>query len=223
MKVLITSGGTEEPIDGVRYITNFSTGRTGAVLAEKFDNLGADVLLLHGHRSVQPEKKIKKDSFTTFQDLDKKLKSYLESGQFDSVIHLAAVSDYSVDLIETSNGNCTSPKGEGKLSSAENIKLHLKKNYKILDRIKNYSPQGKEMTVTGFKLTDTDSDKIIKEAVIKILEKGKIDFLVQNNLRDINKNKHPAKIYSKKGNVLFKTETKNDLAETLFNLLKGDI
>jgi phosphopantothenoylcysteine decarboxylase/phosphopantothenate--cysteine ligase len=45
--ILITSGGTEEPIDGVRSITNTSTGHTGAELATWFADHGANVTLLH--------------------------------------------------------------------------------------------------------------------------------------------------------------------------------
>ena len=40
MKVLITSGGTTEPIDNVRGISNFATGSLGKVTAEKFLNAG---------------------------------------------------------------------------------------------------------------------------------------------------------------------------------------
>lgn len=36
--VLITSGGTIEPIDGVRGITNFATGKLGSVIAETLQN-----------------------------------------------------------------------------------------------------------------------------------------------------------------------------------------
>ncbi|SVC93802.1 uncharacterized protein METZ01_LOCUS346656, partial [marine metagenome] len=46
-KVLITSGGTREPIDAVRYISNLSSGRTGAAIADHFNDQGWDVYYLH--------------------------------------------------------------------------------------------------------------------------------------------------------------------------------
>ena len=54
MKILITSGATREPIDQVRFITNMSTGKTGASLAESFAKKGHDVTYLHGQGSHTP-------------------------------------------------------------------------------------------------------------------------------------------------------------------------
>jgi phosphopantothenoylcysteine decarboxylase/phosphopantothenate--cysteine ligase len=45
-RVLITAGGTREPIDPVRYITNHSSGKTGYALAEAARDRGADVTLV---------------------------------------------------------------------------------------------------------------------------------------------------------------------------------
>ena len=223
MKILITSGGTEEPIDGVRYITNFSTGRTGAFLADKLDEKGADITLLHGHRAMVPSREIALDSFITFSDLDERLQFHLSSGKYDAIIHLAAVSDFSVEYIETENGGILTPEKRGKLSSHNRLNLHLKRNYKILDRLKTYQKSGKGLIVTGFKLTDTDSEEEMKEAVQKLLKSGKVDYVVQNNLRDITKEKHEAKIYSAHGNLLFRTETKREMAEKLFSLIQGEL
>lgn len=219
MKILITSGGTEEPIDGVRYITNFSTGRTGAELAETLSSLGVEVTLLHGHRAILPEREIRKERFITFKDLDEKLQSLLKSEDFDALIHLAAVSDFSVDYIETEKGEKISPATSGKLKSDKSLNLHLKRNFKILDRLKEYSRSDRELIVTGFKLTDTDSTEEMEEAVSKLLLSGKVDFVVQNNLRDITKERHPARIYISDGSLLYRTETKREMAEKLYSLI----
>ena len=52
MRVLVTAGGTEEPIDGVRRLAKLSTGATGATIAAHFAERGAEVLLLHGERAA---------------------------------------------------------------------------------------------------------------------------------------------------------------------------
>lgn len=223
MKILITSGGTEEPIDGVRYITNFSTGKTGAALADRLTELGADITLLHGLRSALPEKKMLMESFLTFSDLDKKMHKFLGSGKFDAVIHLAAVSDYSIDFIETESGKKLEPESNGKLSSDEDLNLHLKRNFKILERLINYCPPGNRPIITGFKLTDTDSVEEIENAVKKLLQSGRVDFVVHNNLRDITGEKHPARIYVSNGDLLYRTETKKEMADKIFALLEGEI
>lgn len=222
MKILITSGGTEEPIDGVRSITNFSTGKTGAVLADRLTELGAEVTLLHGKRAVLPRKEMEMHSFTSFADLDGQLQNLLRGVEFNAVIHLAAVSDFSVDYIETEQGEILEPDDHGKISSDVDLVLHLKRNFKILDRLRSYCPSEKKPLVTGFKLTDTDSTGEREEAVKKILHSGSIDYLVHNNLHDITETEHRAGIYDSRGEKLFSTKTKEELADRLFILLTGE-
>jgi len=48
VRVLVTAGGTREPIDDVRVLANTSTGRLGARLADALAAAGHDTLLLHG-------------------------------------------------------------------------------------------------------------------------------------------------------------------------------
>ena len=50
MKILVTLGGTEEPLDGVRCLSNRSTGSTGRAIAAHFASRGAQVTLLHAER-----------------------------------------------------------------------------------------------------------------------------------------------------------------------------
>jgi phosphopantothenoylcysteine decarboxylase/phosphopantothenate--cysteine ligase len=53
-KVLVSAGGTEEPIDAVRVLTNRSSGRMGVSLAEEARERGADVVFVAGSMSVPP-------------------------------------------------------------------------------------------------------------------------------------------------------------------------
>src|SRR5688500_5204993 len=100
MKILITSGGTREPIDQVRFITNFSTGKTGALLTDYFCETGHEVTQFFGEGSMVSRRAATKQSYSSFQDLDQKLRALLKSENFDAIIHLAAVSDYSVSDVE---------------------------------------------------------------------------------------------------------------------------
>ncbi|MGB5933691.1 MAG: phosphopantothenoylcysteine decarboxylase, partial [Anaerolineae bacterium] len=54
-RVLVTSGPTRAPIDAVRYITNKSTGRLGALIAEEALREGAEVTYIYGKGSVLPQ------------------------------------------------------------------------------------------------------------------------------------------------------------------------
>ena len=224
MRILITSGGTEEPIDGVRYITNFSTGRTGAVIADYLAVCGVESVLVHGRHAVLPETDMERYSFTTFIDLDRILQELLGTDRtFDAVIHCAAVSDFSLDYIQTETGEIFRPEEKGKISSSGSLTIHMKPNYKILDRIKSYNGN-RGITVIGYKLTNTDSEDEIQSAVKKVLSGGRTDFIVHNNLPEITQKVHPATIYSSEGEIVVKTATKAEMAKALLNLIKqGDL
>ena len=51
-RILITAGGTQEPIDPVRFISNYSTGKMGVALAQACARRGADVTMVCGSMSV---------------------------------------------------------------------------------------------------------------------------------------------------------------------------
>ncbi len=51
-RVLVTAGGTQEPLDPVRYLTNASSGKMGVALAEAGRDMGADVTLVHAPLAV---------------------------------------------------------------------------------------------------------------------------------------------------------------------------
>ena len=100
LRVLITSGGTVEPIDDVRVLTNTSTGRTGALLAEYFSRRGHAVTLLRARSAAPLATPVRaEETYTTFADLDAALTRRLTSEDFDVVIHAAAVSDYAVEAL----------------------------------------------------------------------------------------------------------------------------
>ena len=56
MHALVTSGGTREPVDDVRVLTNRSTGRLGAVLVDALTERGHQVTLLHAVGSAMPRR-----------------------------------------------------------------------------------------------------------------------------------------------------------------------
>ena len=217
MKVLITGGGTLERIDNVRSITNFSTGTTAALIADYFHAQGAGVTLLHGKNANKGAGLYKREMFESFSDLDYLLKKNLGEKNFKAVIHLAAVSDYSVDSIEI-NGVCYKSDELKKIDSNESISLHLKRNFKIIERLKDYSLNPK-IQIVGFKLTsDFKEDERVK-ATSKLLSSGHVDYVIHNDLSEINEHEHFACFYNKKAEVLFKTKTKDELSKSLFELL----
>lgn len=185
IKVLVTAGGTQEPIDTVRVISNLSSGKTGIAIAEYLTQMGFDVTLLQSHSSAKSENVTHRDVFTSFSSLDEKIKSYLGRDNFTHVIHAAAVSDYSVDTIEAEEKKYQ-PFELKKLSSdVDTMSIHLKRNHKIVDRLKDYS-KNKDLQVIAFKLTSHASDTEKKAAVGKLFKNSHAYLVVHNDLTDID-------------------------------------
>lgn len=112
--LLVTAGGTSEPIDPVRFITNRSSGKMGIAIASKALARGAKVILITGNISVPvPEGAERINVSTTAEMYD----AVMENMKYaDVIIKAAAPSDYSVK-------NYSDIKIKG-----ENITLTLKKN-----------------------------------------------------------------------------------------------
>lgn len=95
MKCIVTAGPTYEPLDDVRRLTNFSTGRLGAELASHLTAEGHEVILLLGYYAVYrgPLKAGTVETFTTTADLSARFQT-LSSPGVGAVFHAAAVSDF---------------------------------------------------------------------------------------------------------------------------------
>src|SRR5437870_3914481 len=102
MNILVTAGGTIVPIDQVRFISNGFTGRTGATIAAHAHSRGHRVTLLTSHPEVAGAAAPATGErwcirpYRTFDDLQAAMTECLTAGEFDAVIHSAAVSDYRV-------------------------------------------------------------------------------------------------------------------------------
>lgn len=224
LEILITSGGTREPIDGVRSIANFSSGRTGASLADHFAWQGHSVTFLHAKDSAEPQARVTAKSFVTFNDLSQALKTELGHKRYDAVLHLAAVSDYAVEGIEA-NGVRLDTKATGKIDSGEDVTIKLKKNPKIVDALRSMS-SNPELRVVAFKLTNTPDPDLRLEAVRKLALHAQPDWIVQNDLSEIDPSgdRHVSTIYSGQGDpaVVSHAETKFELAQKLESLLMNE-
>ena len=214
MKLIISSGGTEEPIDSVRRISNFSTGNTGAHLAGYFASRNAEVTLIRGQNAASPMiSGIMEYSYQSHHDLRDILRSQLGAGYWDAIIHLAAVGDYTVERIQV-DGNDFPVGGHGKIPSGHRILLHLQPSEKILDSLRKWS-RSSSICIVAFKLTSGGHGA--SEA--RALSMRKIaDYTVHNNLPDIGPRKHLAGIW-KAGELIRRTRTKDELSRTLYEIL----
>jgi phosphopantothenoylcysteine decarboxylase/phosphopantothenate--cysteine ligase len=178
-KILITSGGTKENIDGVRYISNLSTGRTGSSIANYFSNNGWDVTFLLSENSVIPLSVNSKIFYTDYNTLKIKLLEQISSNFFDAIIHLAAVSDFKVDSVEYEGKRFNSPLTEKIPSSVKDVKITLTPTSKLVDGIKQKS-KNEKIILTAFKFT-TNTGLAAKIEVDDLFNRSNADFIVLNH------------------------------------------
>jgi phosphopantothenoylcysteine decarboxylase/phosphopantothenate--cysteine ligase len=90
-RVLVTAGGTREPLDSVRFLGNRSSGRMGVALAEEARRRGADVTLLAANLVVEPPPGVEVVQAPTAEDVARET---LARRDADIVVMAAAVADY---------------------------------------------------------------------------------------------------------------------------------
>jgi phosphopantothenoylcysteine decarboxylase/phosphopantothenate--cysteine ligase len=89
--VVVSAGGTREPIDLVRFVGNRSSGRMGVALAAEAKRRGADVTLVYANGSVPPPAGVEVVPAPTAADMRREM---LARGDADVVLMAAAVADY---------------------------------------------------------------------------------------------------------------------------------
>jgi len=218
LRVLITSGGTAEPIDGVRVLSNVSTGATGATLADFLAGRGHAVTLLRATSAVAPSAPCAEETFFTFADLAAALDRQLGANAFDAVIHAAAVSDYHVAAI-AADGQPVKPRAGKFSSTAAEASLTLRPNPKLLETLRSRS-RTPRLVVVGFKLTQGASADDAAAAVQRLLTTSAADYVVHNDLtarRDARV--FPAQIWERGGGIVARCADRATLAAELERIL----
>ena len=162
-KILVTAGGTIEPIDPVRFIGNRSSGKMGYEIAKAAQVHGAEVVLISGNATVDAPKNLKFIKVETAEQMRAEVLAEFDS--VDAVIMSAAVSDYRAKNI--------SPQKIKK--DNENLTIELVKNPDIL---KELGQRKKNQLLVGFA---AETQNVIEYAKNKIAEKN-LDFIVANDV-----------------------------------------
>lgn len=168
-KVLLTAGPTREPIDDVRYISNFSSGKMGYAIANELAERGADVTLVSGPvENLYAHPNIHVVKVTTAEEMHQQCLHYFPES--DAAILSAAVADYKPE-----------EKFSGKLKKTESdLKLHLSKTTDILSDLGQR--KGKHQVLAGFALETSDG----RANAIQKLKNKNLDFIVLNLLSKEN-------------------------------------
>jgi phosphopantothenoylcysteine decarboxylase/phosphopantothenate--cysteine ligase len=91
-RILISAGGTREPVDAVRYVGNRSSGRMGVALAAEARRRGADVTLLAANLAVPAPEGVEVVETPTAADLERE--ALARAAESDVIVMAAAVADY---------------------------------------------------------------------------------------------------------------------------------
>jgi phosphopantothenoylcysteine decarboxylase/phosphopantothenate--cysteine ligase len=171
MQCIVTAGPTYEPLDQVRRLTNFSTGRLGSELANFLAARGHETTLLIGQQaSYRGERQAGKvETFTTTASLRDRLKA-LASQPVDAVFHAGAVSDFAFGRIwrRAAEGDLTEMQA-GKISTRQATLLaELVPTPKIIAELREWFPRAR---LVGWKYeVEGDRAAVIQLAQRQITE-----------------------------------------------------
>ena len=141
MKIILTCGPSYEPIDGARRMTNMSTGKLGIALANALTDAGHEVVCLKGEGATchDPLRAASVRTFTTNENLAGQLHALSETFEADAVLHAAALCDFKVARVATSDGDVGASK---KISTrAGEVTLVLAPTLKVLPKLRLWFPR----------------------------------------------------------------------------------
>ncbi len=191
MNILVTAGSTCVQIDQVRVISNIFKGRTGIEIARVAASLGHKVTILTSHESgvtgqvFRDPRRIRNQitlrRFRTFDELAEQLEHEITSGEFDSVIHSAAVSDYRVASVMDGEQPTAEVANDAKIGSNHGaLWLKLVPTAKLVDKIR--SPWGFKGQLVKFKLQVGITDEELIAIARKSRRDSEADIIVANCL-----------------------------------------
>jgi phosphopantothenoylcysteine decarboxylase/phosphopantothenate--cysteine ligase len=100
LKILVTAGPTREYLDGVRFLTNSSSGKMGVAIAREAYFRGAEVTLVHGPISIEIPHYVRSISVRTTQEMLEAVVAELSSGTYSAAILAAAPVDFRFSTVE---------------------------------------------------------------------------------------------------------------------------
>ena len=212
-RVLVTAGGTREPIDAARFIGNFSSGKQGVAFARAAKLLGADVELIAANIDDSLTSGLKTINVGSALELSQALGAKL--GSYDILVMAAAVADYK-PIESTSTKLKRSELGE-------ELNLSLVANPDILaETVKRLKSSATKAVVVGF--AAEASNDLESLAKIKLAAKG-CDYLIANDISDgkvFGKDHTELVLVSQSGSNTF-VGSKQSVAKDVLSLIASNI
>jgi phosphopantothenoylcysteine decarboxylase/phosphopantothenate--cysteine ligase len=168
--VIVSAGGTAEPLDPVRFIGNRSSGAMGVAIATEARNRGASVVFVHGHIDVAPPAGVELVEANTASQMKHELVT--RQPDADIVIMTAAVADWTPETV--SDDKLVKHPG------SDTLTLTLTKTADIAAQLGQQKPASQTL-VTFSAETESDDDALVARAREKGLEKN-ADLVVANRV-----------------------------------------
>lgn len=165
LKVLVTAGPTQEPIDPVRFITNHSTGKMGYAIAAVCMRRGAEVTLVSGPTAVQKPEFVNIVPVTTAREMFEEVTS--RADEQDIIIKAAAVADYRPKNVSSEKVK----KKDGELS------MEMERTDDILAYLGSHRRPGQFLC--GFSM---ETENVLENSRKK-LKKKNLDMIAANSLK----------------------------------------
>ncbi len=162
-RIVVTAGGTSEPLDPVRCLTNHSSGKMGYAIAEAARNRGAEVTLISASTALSRPAGLEIVSVKTTEEMLNAVQAAVKKA--DALIMAAAPADFRP--VKASSAKI-------KRQSISNLILELEKTPDILASVKG------NFVRVGFA---AESDHVVENAVDKIRRKG-LDLIVANDITE---------------------------------------
>jgi phosphopantothenoylcysteine decarboxylase/phosphopantothenate--cysteine ligase len=193
--VVVTAGGTAEPIDPVRVLTNRASGKTGRAVARACYVRGADVTLIHGRGDLDrglPWADLR--HVGTAAEMQEAVEAAVADA--DALVSAAAIGDYTVDAAP-----------EKLRSGRKDLTLSLRPAPKLIDGVRDRHP---DLPIVGFKTeTGGDDEEMITQSR-RLMERVGLSFVVANDASVMGEDRSRALIVRENTESVFEG-TKVDL------------
>lgn len=208
-KLLITAGPTREPLDPIRFFSNFSSGKMGYALAEAASRRGGEVTLISGPTNLTPPPGIRFIPVNTTLEMQEAV--FDEFSRTDLVIKAAAVADY----------RPANPKKQKIKKEEEFLNVKLTSNPDILLELGKIK---KKQILVGFA---AETEDLVKNAMEKIKKKN-LDFIVANDLTrpgaGFEVDTNLVKVINREGDIReFPLMTKKEVSHKILDVLSEKI
>jgi phosphopantothenoylcysteine decarboxylase/phosphopantothenate--cysteine ligase len=162
-RVVVTAGGTQEPLDPVRFIGNRSSGKMGYAIAEEASNAGAEVTLISGPVAIAPPHGVTLVNVITAKSMEAAVLEAVQNA--DALVMAAAVADYTPAEVS-----------EQKIKkTGDTLAITLKRNPDILGNLADVELPG--LVRIGFAAETQD----LLENARQKLDKKRLDMIIAND------------------------------------------